>query len=83
MCLLGKPYAGKPHVRFDEGVERIRPEIEDLPITAYPFTLLYWLILFLATKTQKRKESLRETLTRVRSGDYISREEVEKEVKNW
>ena len=42
MKLVGKPYAGKLHVRFDEGVERIRTEIEVFPITAYPFTLLYW-----------------------------------------
>ena len=32
---MGKPYAGKPHVRFDEGAERKRPEIEDL----YPLPL--------------------------------------------
>ncbi len=28
MKLAGKPYAGKPHVRFDEGAERKRSEIE-------------------------------------------------------
>ena len=25
--IVGKPYAGKPHVRFDEGAERKRAEI--------------------------------------------------------
>ena len=47
MKLVGKPYAGKLHVRFDEGVERIRTEIEVFPITAYPFTLLYCLRVFI------------------------------------
>ncbi len=28
MKSAGKPYAGKPHVRFDEGAERKRSAIE-------------------------------------------------------
>jgi hypothetical protein len=60
--LVGKPYAGKPHVRFDEGVERRRSAIEVLPITALPFTLLYCLcgIFYLATKAQIHEFSRRQ-----------------------
>ena len=45
---IGETHAGKPHVRFDEGAERMRSEIEDLPITAYPFALLYCPCAFVA-----------------------------------
>ena len=35
MKSMGKPYAGKPHVRFEEGV--------DGAVIFSPVTLLYWL----------------------------------------
>ena len=37
---LGKPYAGKLHVRFDEGVKEVRTENVGLPL--YRLLLLFY-----------------------------------------
>jgi hypothetical protein len=34
--MIGKPYSGKPNVRFDEG------ELEMEPLGCYASSLLYW-----------------------------------------
>jgi hypothetical protein len=38
--MIGKPYSGKPNVRFDEG------ELEIEPFGNYASSLLYWLLHF-------------------------------------
>jgi hypothetical protein len=40
MKILGKPYAGKLHVRFDEGKEEVRSE--NVAVTLYRLLLLFY-----------------------------------------
>jgi hypothetical protein len=69
MKILGKPYAGKLHVRFDEGKEEVRSE--NVAVTLYRLLLLFYSTANLDARcgylftTKSTKKSAQRTLSQI------------------